>query len=274
MGAFCRKTGYSREHATRELSKLRRDGDLAFETKMRTKGGRGVKKWGVIVADPAKLLYDKHSLFYDRRSKPLHNYTTLGSGGEKIAPTIMIVPRKRPRGRPRKVQAQALVASRKQQAGQDDLKTSPLPKTAPAKPAGNNRSVTMLLLGRIPTEYSSQINTARGAMLRSGAVGRKTRRGENPFRNCEKSHLRCWSGSPGAIGTTAKSLLPAGPRSILRWHHSPRGTGPNASSRAMPMRSTSVTALPSIRLRAPAKSRSSTSHQRWRRRGSYWPATA
>ena len=139
LGAFCRKTGYSREHATRELSKLRRDGELAFETKMRTKGGRGAKKWGVIVADPAKLLYDRHSLFYDRRSKPLHNYTTLGNGGEKIAPTIMIVPQKRPRGRPRKVQAQVSVASRKQQAGQDDLKASSFPKTAPEKPAENHR---------------------------------------------------------------------------------------------------------------------------------------
>ena len=31
LEAFCRKTGYSREHATRELSKLRREGGLAFE---------------------------------------------------------------------------------------------------------------------------------------------------------------------------------------------------------------------------------------------------
>jgi len=30
---------------------------------MRTKGGRGRKKWGVIVADPSKLCFDKHSLF-------------------------------------------------------------------------------------------------------------------------------------------------------------------------------------------------------------------
>ena len=127
FGAFCRKTGYSREHATRELSKLRREGELAFETKMRTKGGRGAKKWGVIVADPAKLLYDKHSLFYDRRRKPLHNYTTLGHGGEKIAPTILMVPQKRPRGRPRKVQAPP------------DSKVSSSMKTAPEKPDENNR---------------------------------------------------------------------------------------------------------------------------------------
>ena len=106
---------------------------------MRTKGGRGAKKWGVIVADPAKLLYNKHSLFYDRRSKPLHNYTTLGNGGEEIAPTIMIVQRKRPRGRPRKVQAQAPARATKQQVGHGDLTAAPLPKTAPEKPAENNR---------------------------------------------------------------------------------------------------------------------------------------
>ena len=139
LSAFCRKTGYSREHTTRELSKLRRSGELVFETKMRTKGGRGTKKWGVIVADPAKLLYDKHSLFYDRRSKPLHNYTTLGNGGEKIAPTIMIEQRKRPRGRPRKVQAQEPASSRKQQVGDRDLTASALPQTAPERPAENYR---------------------------------------------------------------------------------------------------------------------------------------
>jgi len=139
LSAFCRKTGYSREHTTRELSKLRRSGELVFETKMRTKGGRGTKKWGVIVADPAKLLYDKHSLFYDRRSKPLHNYTTLGNGGEKIAPTIIIDQRKRPRGRPKRVQTEVSVASGKGQASQVELKASPLPKTAPEKPAENNR---------------------------------------------------------------------------------------------------------------------------------------
>ena len=106
---------------------------------MRTKGGRGPKKWGVSVADPAKLLYDKHSLFYDRRSKPLHNHTTLGNGGEKIAPTIMIAPQKRLRGRPRKVQAQVSVASRKEEAAQGDLKASPILKKSPAKPTENNR---------------------------------------------------------------------------------------------------------------------------------------
>ncbi len=51
---------------------MRSGGELAFETKMRTKGTHGTKKWGVVVADPAKLCFDKHSLFYDRRGKPLH----------------------------------------------------------------------------------------------------------------------------------------------------------------------------------------------------------
>ena len=135
LSAFCRTTGYSREHATRELSKLRRDGELAFETKMRTKGGRGSKKWGVIVADPSKLRFDKRSLFYDRRGRPLHNYTTLGNGGEKIAPTILILPKKRPRGRPKKVQAQESDAPRKPQSAQNDLKVS----LHPEMPAKNNR---------------------------------------------------------------------------------------------------------------------------------------
>ena len=139
LAAFCRKTGYSREHTTRELSKLRRDGELVFETKMRTKGGRGPKKWGVIVADPAKLCFDKHSLFYDRRRMPLHNYTTLGHGGEKIAPTILMVPAKRPRGRPRKVQVQESVGPRKQPPAQKDSKASSRPETTPATSAENNR---------------------------------------------------------------------------------------------------------------------------------------
>ena len=138
LSAFCRTTGYSREHATRELSKLRRDGEFAFETKMRTKGGRSSKKWGVIVADPSKLRFDKRSLFYDRRGKPLHNYTTLGNGGKKIAPTILILPQKRPRGRPKKVQAPEPVAPRKQQLAQNDLKVSPHPKMPPKMPAKNN----------------------------------------------------------------------------------------------------------------------------------------
>ncbi|MEI6715770.1 MAG: hypothetical protein WCO60_18610 [Verrucomicrobiota bacterium] len=101
--AFCKKTGYSREHVTRELSKLRKEGRLVFETKMRTKGGKGRKRWGVMVAHPKKLLFDGHSLFFDREGKQLHNYTTLGKGGEKIPPTDFIPKPKRPRGRPRKI---------------------------------------------------------------------------------------------------------------------------------------------------------------------------
>ena len=102
LKAFCRITNYSREHATRELSKLRREGALVFETKLRSKCGAKTNIWGVIVADPAKLLYDRRSLFYDRQGNRLHNYTTLAAGGEKIAPTVMLPEsERRPRGRPR-----------------------------------------------------------------------------------------------------------------------------------------------------------------------------
>src|SRR5450432_811463 len=101
LKAFCATTGYSREHATRELSKLRREGGLAFETKLRSKRGSKTR-WGVIVAAPEKLLYDKHSLFYDWRGNRLHNYTTLAGSGAKIVPTMIFpVPERRPRGRPR-----------------------------------------------------------------------------------------------------------------------------------------------------------------------------
>jgi len=99
----------------------------------------------------------------------------------------------------------------------------------------------MLILERIPSEYSSQINTARGAMLRSGEDGKKTRRGEKPLPRCGKEPLRCWSRSPAVTGTTAKSPLPAEPRSDLRLLPSPTAIEQNASSRAMPMRSTSLT---------------------------------
>jgi hypothetical protein len=139
LAAFCRKTGYSREHATRELSKLRRDGELAFETKMRTKGRDGAKKWGVIVAERSKLCFDKHSLFYDRRRKPLHNYTTLGRGGEKIAPTIIMAPQKRPRGRPRKDQATGSTAPAKETTTQGKCDACKHRKTSPANPIKNHR---------------------------------------------------------------------------------------------------------------------------------------
>ena len=104
LRAFCRITGYSREHATRELTLIRReDTGLVFETKLRDKKPNGRRTWGVIVADRAKLKYDKCSLFYDGQGCRLHNYTTLASGGEKLEPTIVLqCPSVRPRGRPQK----------------------------------------------------------------------------------------------------------------------------------------------------------------------------
>jgi hypothetical protein len=70
---------------------------------MRTKAGKGRKRWGVMVALPKKLRFDGHSLFFDREGKRLHNYTTLGDSGAKITPTDFIPKPKRPRGRPRKI---------------------------------------------------------------------------------------------------------------------------------------------------------------------------
>lgn len=104
MAAFCRITGYSREYATRELSHIRRESaDLVFETKLRDKKANGRRTWGVIVADPTKLKFDKCSLFYDAQGFRLHNYTKLGAGGRKMEPAIVLqraLPG--PRGRPRK----------------------------------------------------------------------------------------------------------------------------------------------------------------------------
>ena len=86
---FCGLTGYSREHVTRELSRLRKTcDDLAFETKMRKKLGKTRAVWGVIVASKEKLDYDRYSLFYSKEGKLLHNRTKLGDGGEKIDPTL------------------------------------------------------------------------------------------------------------------------------------------------------------------------------------------
>ena len=103
LAAFCRTTGYSREHVTRELASIRRDNpELAFETKLRSKKSRGRKRWGVIVAERRKLRFDDRSLFYDVRGRRLHNYTTLGRDGEKIIPTVNLPERvRKPRGRPR-----------------------------------------------------------------------------------------------------------------------------------------------------------------------------
>lgn len=104
LAAFCRITGYSREHATRELSKIRmEDHDLVFETKLRDKKPKGRRTWGVIVAQCAKLKFDKCSLFYDAQGCRLHNYTKLGDGGKKMEPIVILQSRSpRPRGRPRK----------------------------------------------------------------------------------------------------------------------------------------------------------------------------
>ena len=66
LAAFCRTTGYSREHATRELAEVRRENpELAFETKLRRKKGHHRKRWGAVVAERRKLHFDARSLFYD-----------------------------------------------------------------------------------------------------------------------------------------------------------------------------------------------------------------
>lgn len=89
LKAFCRATGYSREHATRTLSAIRRQStDLAFETKICQRRKNGPKRWGVIVAERSRLRFDQYSLFYDINGRWLHNYTDLGSGRQKIPPTI------------------------------------------------------------------------------------------------------------------------------------------------------------------------------------------
>jgi hypothetical protein len=94
LEAFCRKTGYSREHATRELSKIRRErADLVFETKLRHRQRGKPGAWGVIVCAAEKLRYDHCSLFYGRDGKPLHNYTTLASEGQKLRPPPPPIPR-------------------------------------------------------------------------------------------------------------------------------------------------------------------------------------
>ena len=86
LEAFCRLTEYSREHATRELSRIRRSGEFAFETKIRTRAGRRGRNWGVIVADPKKLRFDRHSLHFASDGRPLHNRTTLAEEGVKLLP--------------------------------------------------------------------------------------------------------------------------------------------------------------------------------------------
>ncbi|MEP6671346.1 MAG: hypothetical protein ABJF10_19445 [Chthoniobacter sp.] len=141
LKAFCALTGYSREHATRELSELRRATGLAFETKQRKKRGAEKASWGVIVADPDKLKFDKRSLFYDRCGNRLHNYTTLSSDGEKITPTIPASPVAcRPRGRPRTRQVPD--DAMKRPRGRPKKQSIPSPQAAPASvqaPGGGER---------------------------------------------------------------------------------------------------------------------------------------
>jgi hypothetical protein len=147
LKAFCATTGYSREHATRELSTLRREGGFIFETKLRSKRGSKTS-WGVIVADPEKLLYDKRSLFYDRRGKRLHNYTTLAGGGEKIEPTIIFpVPERRPRGRPRT--RPAVSEAQKRPRGRPRKQCStPLPVKQPTAPISPLAPITAQVFPR------------------------------------------------------------------------------------------------------------------------------
>jgi|GEM_PF-4904652 len=89
LEAFCRTTRYSREHATRTLSLIRKQStDWAFETKICQRRKNGPKRWGVIVAERSKLRFDGHSLFFSDVGRWLHNYTSLGYGREKISPTL------------------------------------------------------------------------------------------------------------------------------------------------------------------------------------------
>jgi hypothetical protein len=139
--AFCRTTGYSREHATRELSNIRREcsDDLAFETKLRSRKGNPRKHWGVIVVERKKLRFDERSLFYDVRGKRLHNRTNLGRDGTKIAPTTTpFLTALRPRGRPRQMPMNANAVLEKWRCLADE-RTEPA-KTAHAEKIGVNSS--------------------------------------------------------------------------------------------------------------------------------------
>jgi len=178
--AFCRVTGYSREHTMRQLSKIRssRD-DLAFETKIRQRKGK--KRWGIIVAERTKLLFDRRSLFYDRKGRRLHNYTTLGKGGEKITPTSeRTATPKRHGARPSR-QKQPLTMNEEnhqERSGQlpeprSDMhpmpNKQPISNGSPPKvfPQKITESVTPPLIERIPTEiqqsqsYSAKRNFGR-----------------------------------------------------------------------------------------------------------------
>jgi hypothetical protein len=92
LTAFCKTTGFSREHVVRTLSRIRREVvHLVFETKQRRKRSvRRVRRsrWGVMVAEVGKLKFDRRSLFFDERGRYLHNYTSLSQTGFKIEPTM------------------------------------------------------------------------------------------------------------------------------------------------------------------------------------------
>ena len=84
------------------------------------------------MADPAKLKFDKCSLFYDAQGCRLHNYTTLAAGGVKMEPKIMLhPPSPRPRGRPRKHTAPA--------AKTEEPRADQLEAQAPANAGGSAR---------------------------------------------------------------------------------------------------------------------------------------
>lgn len=169
LGAFCRVTGYSREHATRELSSIRREGEFAFETKLRTKGSTKAKKWGVIVARPDKLAYDKCSLFYDRNGRRLHNYTTLGEGGEKITPTVVrsTAAVRRRRGRPRKATATVTPpAPRRDEQASQNPSVAPLPEVCENPRVCDN---SILEEGSFGTQQQNQYGAERGIAQRRGS---------------------------------------------------------------------------------------------------------
>lgn len=91
--AFCQVTGFSREHVMRELGVIRRESvELVFETKLRRKPKQRGLRWGVIVAERAKLQYDQCSLFYDRAGRYLHNRTSLGKSSRLLTPPLRTSP--------------------------------------------------------------------------------------------------------------------------------------------------------------------------------------
>ena len=182
----------------RQLSKIRSNrNDLAFETKIRQRKGK--RRWGIIVAERAKLLFDQRSLFYDRTGRRLHNYTTLGKGGEKITPTLSsATPRKKSRGRPPR-QKQPLTMDEKyhrEPSGQPSESRSDTPRKQSKQLASPDstpelfsqkirESVTIPLLRRIPSEiqrfesYGAMRDVAR---WREKGTRQAQRRAARPLR--------------------------------------------------------------------------------------------